>query len=373
MDIGGIKYTAPFFDGSGYAEAARQYVLALHRLGIPLTLEAISFEPARPDLGETGKLIHSLVDKNIPYNIKIIHLTPEHYEAYREGDPIFNIGYSIWETSKLHPSWPDHINNNVDHALVGCGWNVQVYRESGVTIPITMIPHGIDVNEYEGIEDFAIAGPKKDDFIFYSIFQWTERKHPMALIKTFWSEFTEHEKVALVLKTHRSSYAESEKEVIRDTIRRLRKVMPIDSYPRIYLITDMLSREEILGLHKRGDCFVLFQRSEGFGLPHFEAAACAKPIITTGMGGNMEFTKPKNSYLVNFTWTPVFGMPWCPWYRGDQMWAEPDLEHAALLMRRVFEHRDEATERGRRIKKYVERNLSWDTVGQLLIETIKKM
>ena len=87
----------------------------------------------------------------------------------------------------------------------------------------------------------------------------------------------------------------------------------------------------------------------------------------------MEFTKPKNSYLVNFNWTPVFGMPWCPWYRGDQWWAEPDLQHAAQLMRRVFEHQDEAKERGHRIKRYVEQNLSWDSVGQMIIEAIKNM
>ena len=79
MDINGIKYTAPIFDGSGYAEASRQYILALHRMGIPLTLEPVSFEPARPDLGETGRILESLVDKKIPYNIKIMHLTPEHY------------------------------------------------------------------------------------------------------------------------------------------------------------------------------------------------------------------------------------------------------------------------------------------------------
>ena len=372
MDINGIKYTAPIFDGSGYAEASRQYILALHKMGIPLTLEPVSFEPARPDLGETGKVLESLVDKNIPYNIKIMHLTPEHYPLYKEGE-VFNIGYSIWETSKLHPDWPMHINADVDHAFVGCDWNVQVYKESGVETPITMIPHGIDVDEYKGIDDFQIGGIKKDDYVFYSVFQWTERKHPMALIKTYWSEFREHENVALVLKTYRSSYAESEKEVIRDTIRRLRKVMPMDNYPKMYLITDMLSREEMLGLHKRGDCFTLFQRSEGFGLPHFEAAACGNPIITTGMGGNMEFTKPKNSYLVNFVWTPVFGMPWCPWYRGDQWWAEPDLQHAAQLMRHVYENQDEAKERGRRIKKYVKDNLSWDIVGKMIIDAIRSM
>ena len=62
MEIQGIKYLAPIFDNSGYAEAARQYILALHKMGIPITLERISFEPARPDLGETGRILNSLVD-----------------------------------------------------------------------------------------------------------------------------------------------------------------------------------------------------------------------------------------------------------------------------------------------------------------------
>jgi hypothetical protein len=59
MEIRGIKYTSPLFDGSGYAEASRQYILALHKMGIPITLEPISFEPARPDLGETGRVLKS--------------------------------------------------------------------------------------------------------------------------------------------------------------------------------------------------------------------------------------------------------------------------------------------------------------------------
>jgi glycosyltransferase involved in cell wall biosynthesis len=372
MEITGIKYTAPFFDGSGYAEASRQYIKALHSLGVPLTLETVSFEPARPDLGETGKLLQYLLEKNIPYNIKITHLTPEHYSLYREGI-VFNIGYSIWETSKLHPDWPIHINGNMDLAFVGCDWNIDVYRDSGVTIPLVKIPHGIDVHEYDNIDTLDVGGVRDDDFMFYSIFQWTERKHPMALIKSYWATFKETEKVALVLKTYRSSYAESEKEAIRETIKRLRKVFPLDGYPPIYLITDILSREDLLGLHKRGDCFTLFQRSEGFGLPHFEAAAFGNPIITTGMGGNMEFTQPDNSYLVDFTWTPVFGMPWCPWYRGDQWWAEPDLRHASKLMRHVFENRDEATERGRLIKKHVSENLSWEKVARRIINTIREV
>ena len=370
MEIRGIKYTAPVYDGSGYAEASRQYIQALHSLGIPLTVEPITFEPARPDLGEAGNLIRSLEDKIIDYNVKIIHLTPEHYELYKEPS-VFNVGYSIWETSKLHPSWPEYINKNVEMAFVGCGWNVVTYKESGVEIPIFKIPHGIDVSSFDGVEAFEIGGVKPDDFVFYSIFQWTERKHPLALVKAYWHEFRAHENVVLVLKTYRSDYSEREKEVIRDTMRRMRKVFPMNDYPRILLITDMLSRDELLGLHKRGDCFILLQRSEGFGLPHFEAAACAKPIITTGMGGNMEFTKPDNSYLVDFNWAPVFGMPWCPWYRGDQLWAEPDIKHGAQQMRYVFENREEAFARGAKIREYVKDNFTWEQVAGMMIDAIR--
>ena len=42
-------------------------------------------------------------------------------------------------------------------------------------------------------------------------------------------------------------------------------------------------------------------------------------------------------------------------------------------MRHVYENQDEAEERGRRIKRFVEKNLSWDTVGKMIIDAIKKM
>ena len=52
----------------------------------------------------------------------------------------------------------------------------------------------------------------------------TERKHPLAIIKAYWYEFKEEDNVALVLKTYRSSYEETEKNAIRTTIKRLKMV-----------------------------------------------------------------------------------------------------------------------------------------------------
>jgi len=310
MKIKGIKYTAPLLDNSGYAQASRGNVLALHKLGVPLTLNPISFEQIKPDLGENGKIIGSLINKEIDYNVNIIHTTPEFWSEHREEGKI-NIGYTIWETTLLHPDWPKFINENVDAVMVGCEWNVEVFRDSGVSIPIFVVPHGIGTQEFDNIESFDVAGVSNESYMFYGIFQWTERKHPLAIIKAYWHAFQKDEDVALVLKTYRNNYTDGEKDAVRTTIQRLKKVTPMDKYPPIYLIPHMLTNDEILGLHARGDCYVSLDRGEGFGLSPFAAGACGNPIMVTNFGGSTEYAKENNSYLIDYMLTPVFGMPWC--------------------------------------------------------------
>ncbi len=372
MEIKGIKYISPMFDNSGYAQASRGNILALHSLDIPITLAPISFEQARPDLGEDGKILNSLVNKKIDYNIVIIHTTPEFYSKYRENDKI-NVGYTLFETSKLHPDWKVYINESVDKVLVGSTWNVGVFGGSGVTVPVGVVPHGINISEFDGVEPYHINGPQEDAYIFYSIFQWTERKNPMALIKSYWYAFQKDENVALVLKVYRGDYKDSEKEAIRQTVRQLKKVMPMDSYPKLYLILDMLSHEEMLGLHARGDCYVSLDRGEGFGLSPFTAGACGNPIIITGFGGATEYANENNSYLVDYKLTPVHGMPWSPWYRGDQLWAEPDVLNGALHMRTAYSNQKDAVLKGSLLKEHIRNNFSWEVIGKKIIKELEEL
>jgi len=309
MKIKGIKYIAPCFDNSGYAQACRGNILSLNSLNVPITLSPVSFEELRPNLGKDERVLRSLVNKDIDYNIVIIHTTPEFWSRHKEMDKT-NVGYTIWETSKLHPDWKDYINNNVEKVLVGCEWNIEVFKNSGVTLPIGVVPHGINVAEFNDIEPYNISGVSKDDYMFYSIFQWTERKHPIALIKAYWYAFQNNEKVALVLKVYRGNYEEEEKDAIRNTVKILKNQTPMDCHPKLCLILDMLSQNEMLGLHARGDCYVSLDRGEGFGLSPFAAGAASNPIIVTGFGGVTEYAKERNSYLVDYTLTPVSGMPW---------------------------------------------------------------
>lgn len=102
----GVKYIGPVFDHSGYGEASRNYVLALHRAGVPLTLQPHCFEKDPPPVGTAADrdALNSLVDRNIGYDVVIVHLTPDHLPAYAQKYKDKHlISYTVWETSLLHP------------------------------------------------------------------------------------------------------------------------------------------------------------------------------------------------------------------------------------------------------------------------------
>lgn len=369
--IKGIKYVAPLLDNSGYAKAARGYILALYNQGVPLTLSPISFEEAHPDLGEASEVIYSLIDKDIEYDTVVIHTTPEFWSRYRE-DNKRNIGYTVWETDALHYTWPDYINNNVDCVLVPCDWNKDVFISSGVSVPVYVVPHVVDDfdSSFFGDCDSLLNVPDKNTFLFYNINQWTERKNPLATIKAYWTAFQNDENVGLVLKTYGSNYSVPEREAIKNTIKRLKQMIVLPKYPPIYLILDMLSEDEIKALHKRCDCYIALDRAEGWGMSTSTAGAAGNPVISTGYGGVLHYLNNDNSYLVDYVLTPVSGMPFSPWYLGTMNWAEASSTHGAVLAKEVYTNRTLAKQKGELLKKEIKQNYSIKSVGELFLKSL---
>src|SRR5690606_9283745 len=115
----------------------------------------------------------------IDYDVVIVHLTPDLLVQYApQYTNKYLISYTVWETSKLHPNWVAACEL-AQEVWVPCTWNKHVFKESGVTKPIFVIPHGIDPNNFSGTYSFSVSGiDKQDTFVFYSIFQWNNRKNP---------------------------------------------------------------------------------------------------------------------------------------------------------------------------------------------------
>jgi len=367
--MSGVKYIGPVFDASGYAEAARNYVLSIYRQGYPITLAPITFEKTRPNLGKDGEILQGLVNNRVEYDKVIVHSTPDLWRnfTYHEVNK-YIIGCTVWETSHLHPLWTASCNR-ADEVWVPCDWNLEVFKDSGVRSPLYKVPHAIELPDVGKLPAFNLEGIPDDMFVFYSIFQWQERKNPYGLLTAFCSAFDGVKDVVLVMKTYLHDHA-ADKEKIRELIMDFRKFVTLDSPPNLYLIVDNLSSTGLMGLHKRGDAFLLLQRSEGWGLPHFEAASMGKPVITTGYGGQTDFLKQDNSYLIDYTLSPVTGMNWSPYYTASQYWAEPDMKQAIDTMRHVYENRDEARGRGDKARQFVSQNFTWEKVGKSIVDRL---
>ena len=91
------------------------------------------------------------------------------------------------------------------------------------------------------------------------------------------------------------------------------------------------------------DAYASLHRSEGLGLGLIEAMLLGKPTLATAYSGNLDFMTEANSYLVKANRVPCANG--APPYRVGYFWAEPDLDHAAVQLRRIFDHREEARAR----------------------------
>jgi glycosyltransferase involved in cell wall biosynthesis len=193
-------------------------------------------------------------------------------------------------------------------------------------------------------------------FLFLFVFDYlstVQRKNPVGLIEAFKSAFAAGEGPQLVVKTINAPLRPlSEEEVL----------WAAHGREDIHVIDRSLSTSELNGLMAGCDCYVSLHRAEGFGLTIAEAMAIGKPAIATGYSGNVDFMNSANSYLVDYSMGRVG--PECEIYPPEGEWAEPSIEHAAALMRLVFERPDEASAKGEQAAADVARLLSPEAAGR---------
>lgn len=369
----GVKYASPIHDYSGYSSAARNYIFSLHKKGVPITVFPRNFDINPPPISneEQRAVLEELIKKPLSYDVVLIHLTPDLYPLYTEKGK-YNIGFAAWETSLVHPKWASCVSQVLDELWVPCDWNIKAFRDAGVKIPIYKIPHGIDPNIFDSVKDkeFVLKGVSKNTFKFYSIFQWIYRKNPEGLLRSYFNAFDNSDDVVLILKAYMSGRAQ-DKSYIRDKIVEIKKDMNIGNYPRVVLIGDILSNDQMLGLHMFGDCFVSLTRGEGWGLGFFESGLAGNPVIGPNGGGNLEFMNKDNSYLIDVCEAWVSNMShFNNWYLSNQTWYEPNQIHATELMREVFYNRESAQGKGATLQNHIKNNFSWDKVSDIIVDRL---
>jgi glycosyltransferase involved in cell wall biosynthesis len=366
-----VAYLGPLKDYSGYGEANRHAVAALDAAGVNVLGQLVSYSQEAADFGSIGRLVDEMCQRRGKYNIQILHTTPDQYIKLMEPDK-YHIAHFFWETDRVPDEFAAGLNK-VDEIWTGSEANKQALLNSGVERPIYIYPQAIETDR-TWPKPYQI--PEFDGFLFLSIFEWTDRKNPEALLKAFWEEFQGQQDVGLLIKTYFTNFTLSNRRMIRNQIALLKSRFGGEKAPPVFLYLDLMDRQQIMRLHMTGDAYVSAHRGEGWGVPQVEAALAGKPIISTGWGGCHEyFESGTNALLLPYEMQKLRGMSHSSrWYNSEQNWAEVNPDALRGAMRWVYKNRaGEAAIMGLAGQKQVQDKFNLKTVGRMMADRLKQI
>jgi len=340
----GINVYGYVYAESGVGEHTRLLIASLKEAGIPYTVVPITSTLSRQE--------HAFSDRGFgepvfPVNIVGVNadVFPEFVDQVGRSalDGKYTIGLWAWEIERF-PDWMAESGEFVDEVWANSSFSAAAIAQK-VDRPIFPFPLPISAPQARIRCRAEMRLPEGPLFLFcFDIDSVIRRKNPEAVIRAFVRAFSEGEGPALLVKTVNGDRH-------GDVVERLNK---LSGNRRDVIIRDgYLSAEEQAALMDSCDAYVSLHRAEGFGLTLAEAMALGKPVIATGYSGNLDFMTPTNSYLVPYEMVSVGSE--CEPYPAAAKWAEPDIDAAAELMRRVVADPDEAMRVGLRGRIEVER------------------
>lgn len=334
----GLNIAGYFRAELGIGEAARLLTTAVQAAGIPYATTTYD--------ATLNRQSHQFLDRPAgaaAYDINLLCVNADSVTRFaRDVGPEFfagrhTVGYWFWEVD-IFPVTMHSAFEVVDEVWAATDFVAGAIRAAGRK-PVFVVPIPIPVLQYpSSITRGQLGLPEQFTFLLiYDFLSVLERKNPLGLIRAFSQAFSPGEGPVLVLKSINGDLRLTDLERLR--------AEAVDR-PDIVIVDGYYSAEEKNALLGLCDCYVSLHRSEGLGLTMAEAMALGKPVIATGYSGNLHFMTPANSYLVDYRMCAV--PAGCDPYPQEASWADPDVAHAATLMREVYDRPDAAALRAQR-------------------------
>ena len=353
----GVNVVGYFRSELGMGEAARQVVAALdakripslpiHGQTIPVSRQGHAYVTATPQ------------DAVFPVNLICVNADALPEFAAQAGDEFFAGRYSaglwFWEVSFFPERWHGAFEQ-LEEVLAPTA-HVARALEPVATVPVNRIRIPVRTPDFEP-RSRAELGLPDDKFVFLFSFDYLsvfERKNPLAVIEAFGRTFAPGEGAHLVIKCINHE---------RDPDSHVLLCAAAAEHADIDVIDRYMTPSENHCLTSLCDGYVSLHRAEGFGLVMAEAMALGKPVIATRYAGNLDFMTDANSLLVDYRMVQI-GSGAEP-YPAEGEWAEPDVEHAATLMRRLFDDPAGAREIGAKAATDIARTHSPAAAGEIL-------
>jgi glycosyltransferase involved in cell wall biosynthesis len=274
-----------------------------------------------------------------------------------------NVAYLAWEQRDGAAHWRE------SYEACEQVWALSSFAAEGLSRalgrPVLTVPCVVDTTRLPPPAtkaDFGLTGAGVTFLYVFDANSCVERKNPEAAVEAFGRAFGRSREAELVVKVSNAG-----RLVHRTRLRRL-LAHARERDANVRFIFEDYTRDRILRLISAADCYVSLHRAEGFGYTCAEAMAYGRPVIATHYSGNLEFMSPANSFLVDSREVPVTVADG-PFQRGS-VWADPDVDHAAALMKHVAIDSAGATRIGERGRETVVAQLSPEAIGRRVQEAL---
>ncbi len=354
----GVELAGYLSAAVGVGEAARRYLAALRSAEVPTRARDVSL-PGRDTVG----FAHVAGPACDPV-VNLLCLNPEQMIPYLDSPdapPVAgrsSIGVWSWEVDVLPAGWRE-----ASHRVTEV-WTYSRFAAERIAVGIEAPVYAVAPPVLPPAKPAAPSVELPAGFrvlVMFDYLSTLERKNPLGAIEAFRKAFVPGDGAVLIVKSINGRHRPD---------RQAELVAAADGREDITILDGTMSGPERDALVAACDCLVSLHRSEGHGLPLAEAMALGKPVLATGYGGSTEFMNDENSYLVK--WRSVRVGEGVEHYPSDATWAEPDLEHAAQLLRSIRDAPDVAARRGGRARADVARMLSPAAVGEQMRERLRQ-
>ena len=369
-----VLYLGHYRDCSGWGQAAIDYILSLDKVDVDVVCRPVKLNQST---GEIPKRVEELEAKDTVGVTHVIqHVLPHHMDYNHR---VHNIALYATETSHFrHSGWPRKINQ-LDEAWVINNRQVKASKDSGVTIPISVVPHACDTAKF-AVEREPLDIPQaQGNFLFYFIGDLTKRKNLPALITAFHTEFSINEPVSLLIKTNKYGLAPQEcaeqvSELCTQIKTGLKMYRDIHTYKREIILTGYIPEEELMRLHVACDCFVMPSYGEAWCIPAFDAMGFGNTPICTDVGGMSDFLSSfVGDLLVGGSLEVVCGMndTFPKLCTGREYWHAIDVVDLRYKMRCMYENGDKEGLKYHLAEHSLE--YSYENVGTTMLEKLNEV
>jgi glycosyltransferase involved in cell wall biosynthesis len=312
-----VTVAAPFMVYDGYGSLSEYVVRGMVQAGANVHVTPIRLDPAGLSDEIQAILARSRPE---PGAVTLCFSWPrENLAPFHAARDLFI--YTMWETSALPAGWAEVINP-ARAVMVPSRFVARTFRESGVTVPVEVVPHGVDPEVYH----YEVR-PERPGVTTLIVGTFVPRKNIDIGIAAWKQAFAGDPEARLIIKT------------------RFRVTPYVPDDPRITFVDTEERTHGIAHWYRQADV-LLALGNEGFGLPLVEGMATGLPVIALDSEGQSDVCSEAADCVL-----PV---PPARWQVFDEapfgrcgVRGIPSVEDVAERLRWVAQHRSEAQALGR--------------------------